>query len=156
LWRIYAVTQVPDGCPGGIGTHMYIVGLSTLSFLAAFLTVGLVSSWGRVVPRWVPVAGGRAIKPRTVLMAAGIGIALLSVIYLYAFLNPVFGWREPNDDVPGCPPPEKTDGAWLAYLAYAPILLWLPLLVLVTGDFYRRTILARRRAQLGAIGRTRA
>lgn len=138
LWRLFAITQVPEGCPDGDGTHLYVVGLSTVSFLAAFATVGLVSDWGRRVPARVPVLGGRPISPRTALVAASSGIVLLSVVYLYAFLNPVFGWREPNDDVPGCPPPEETDGAWLAYLAYTPILAWLPLLLLVTADFHRR------------------
>ncbi len=139
LWRIYAITEIPPGCPDGAGTHAYVVGLSTVAFLAAFATVGLASPWGRRIPPRVPVLGGRPIPPRTVLAIAGTGIALLALIYLYAFLNPVFGWREPNDDVPGCPPPEETDGAWLAYLAYAPILAWLPLLVVVTADFHRRT-----------------
>ena len=139
LWRIYAITQVPPGCPDSAGTHAYVVGLSTVAFLAAFATVGLVSPWGRRVPLGVPLLGGRPIRTQTVLSIAGTGIALLAVVYLYAFLNPVFGWREPNDDVPGCPPPEDTDGAWLAYLAYSPILAWLPLLVLVTADFRRRT-----------------
>lgn len=141
LWRLFAIDHIPDGCPDGGGTHLYMIGLSTVSFLAAFATVGLVSSWGRVVPRWVPVLGGRDIHPRTVLTFAVTGIALLTVVYLYTFLNPVFGWREPNDDIPGCPPPNETDGAWLAYTAYAPLLAWLPLLMLVTGDFYRRTVL---------------
>ena len=141
LWRLYAIHHVPDGCPEGTGTDLYVIGLSTVSFLAAFATVGLVSPWGGNLPRWVPGIGGREIRPRTVLTIALTGIVLLTVVYLYAFLNPVFGWREPNDDVPGCPPPEKTDGAWLAYVAYAPILAWLPLLMLVTGDFYRRTVL---------------
>jgi hypothetical protein len=139
LWRVYAITQIPPGCPDSAGTHVYIVGLSTVAFLAAFATVGLVSPWGRFVPQWVPLLGGRPIRPRTVLTIACTGIALLSVVYLFAFLNPVFGWREPIDDVPGCPPPEDTDGAWIAYVAYTPILAWLPLLVLVTADFHRRT-----------------
>lgn len=143
LWRLYAITQIPDGCPDSNATHVYVVGLSCVSFLAAFMTVGLVSAWGRRTPAWVPVIGGREIRPRTVLVAAFTGIAILTAVYLYAVLNPVFGWREPNDDVPGCPPPDATDGAWLAYAAYAPILAWLPLLATVTIDFHRRT---RRRA----------
>jgi hypothetical protein len=153
LWRLYAIAHVPDGCHGGSGTDLYVIGLSTVSFLAAFATVGLVSPRGRVLPRWVPGIGGREIQPRTALTIAVTGIALLTVVYLYAFLNPVFGWREPNDDIPGCPPPEKTDGAWLAYLAYAPILAWLPLLMLVTGDFYRRTVLQGPHSASGGPGR---
>ena len=139
LWRIYAITQVPPGCPDGPATHVYVVGLSLVSFTAALLTVGLVSDWGRRLPDWLPVVGGRRVPTRFALSAAGTGIAVLSMVMLYAVLNPVFGFREPNDDVPGCPPPEQTDGAWLAYAAYTPILAWLPLLALVTYDFHRRT-----------------
>lgn len=138
LWRLYAIGHIPDGCPDGDGTHLYVVGLSTVSFVAAFLTVGLVSRWGETVPRWVPVIGGRPVSPRAALKAATVGIAILATVYAYAFLNPVFGWREPNDDVPGCPPPNETDGAWLAYACYTPLLAWLPLLTIVTVDYWRR------------------
>ena len=140
VWRLWAITQVPAGCPDSGGTHVYVVCLSVVSFTAAFLTVGLVSPWGRRVPARVPVLGGRRIDPRAVLVAACLGIAILTSVYLYAVLNPVFGWREPNDDVPGCPPPNETDGAWLAYAAYAPLLAWMPLLAIVTADFHRRTL----------------
>ena len=40
--------------------------------------------------------------------------------------------------MPGCPPPDQTDGAWLAYLCHAPLLLWGPLLVVVTVAYSRR------------------
>ncbi|MDV3220355.1 hypothetical protein [Intrasporangium sp.] len=144
LWRVYAITQIPPGCPDSPGTRAYMVGLSAVSFGAAFLTVGLVSEWGRRLPRWVPGRGGRPINPRVVIAAACVGIAVLASVDLYAVLNPIFTWRLPNDKVPGCPPPDQTDGAWLAYAAYAPILLWLPLLTVVTIDFARRIRLERR------------
>lgn len=138
VWRLFAIAHVPDGCPDGDGTHLYVIGLSTVSFLAAFMTTGLVSRWGETVPRWVPGIGGRPVSARAALTASCIGIAILTTVYAYAFLNPVFGWREPNDDVPGCPPPNETDGAWIAYASYTPLLLWLPLLTIVTVDYWRR------------------
>lgn len=140
LWRVYAITQIPPGCPDSPGTRVYIVGLSCVSFAAAFLTVGLVSEWGRRWPTWVPHLGGRRIRPQAVLVAACVGIAILTSVYLYAVLNPIFGWKEPNDDLPGCPPPTETDGAWLAFAAYTPLLAWMPLLAIVTADFYRRNL----------------
>lgn len=144
VWRVHAITEIPEGCPDDTGTHVYVVGLSTVTLVAASLTVGLVSPWGRTVPAWVPRLGGRGVPRAGVLTAASAGIVVLAAVDLYAVLNPVFGWREPNDDVPGCPPPDRTDGAWLAYAAYAPILLWLPLLTVVTIDFWRRTRAPRR------------
>jgi hypothetical protein len=140
LWRVHAITQIPDGCPDSAGTDVYVVGLSIVSLTAAFLTVGLVSPWGQRLPTWLPHLGGRPVRPRAVLAAACVGVLILTAVYLYAVLNPILGWKEANDDVPGCPPPGETDGAWLAYSAYAPLLAWLPLLAIVTADFYRRTI----------------
>jgi len=124
-----------------------VVGVSLVTLAAAFLTVGLVSSWGQQIPGWVPLMGGRRVPARFALVAASVGIVMLLVVDLYAVLNPVFGWREPNDHVPGCPPPDQTNGAWLAYAAYAPILLWLPLLTAVTNDFRRRTTPERNNRQ---------
>ena len=138
VWRIAAIGHVPDGCPDGSGTHLYVIGLSVVSFTAAFLTVGMVSPWGERVPTWVPRLGGREVSPRFVTGAAGAGILVLATVHAYAVLNPVFNWREPNDDVPGCPPPNETDGAWLAYACYTPLLAWLPLLTFVTIDHWRR------------------
>jgi len=57
--------------------------------------------------------------------------------YTYAVLNRIFHWRA-GRRVPGCPPPDQTDGAWLAYLCHAPLLLWGPLLVVVTVAYSRR------------------
>ncbi|KRC65688.1 hypothetical protein ASE12_13535 [Aeromicrobium sp. Root236] len=138
VWRLFAIDHIPAACPQGRGTDVYVVGLSIVSFLAALLTVGLVSRWGKQVPSWVPVVGGRPLPYRAVTTAAVGGIAVLATAYLYALLNPVFGWREPNDDVPGCPPPDQTDDAWLAYACYAPLLLWLPLLTFVTVAYWWR------------------
>jgi len=144
VWRLFAINDIPPGCPEGTGTDLYVVGLSTVSFVAAFLTVGLVSRWGERLPAWVPVIGGRPLRWRAVVTAACVGIAILASVYAYAFLNPVFGWREPNDDVPGCPPPDQGDHAWIAYACYAPLLLWMPLLTVVTLSYWRR----HRRAEM--------
>jgi hypothetical protein len=64
--------------------------------------------------------------------------ALIFAVYAYAVLNPIFEWRRPPPHDPTCPPPDQTAGAWLAYAAYAPLLLWGPLLLAVTVAYYRR------------------
>ncbi|WP_250573555.1 hypothetical protein [Nonomuraea sediminis] len=74
LWRIagfilevplleYGPTPPGEGFDGG---WAYILALSVVSEAAAFLTVGLVSQWGEVWPRWIPgwaVAGCRCRPP---------------------------------------------------------------------------------------------
>jgi hypothetical protein len=46
----------------------FLIGMSAV--LAVVLTLGLISRWGEVVPRWVPWVGGRAVP---VMMAVGPG-----------------------------------------------------------------------------------
>src|SRR3977135_1022876 len=50
----------------------YLVALSVLIEIAAVLTLGLVQRWGEVVPRWVPVVGGKNIPRKAVLIPAWI------------------------------------------------------------------------------------
>ena len=140
LWRIWHVFVAADpDCVGDAPAweRPYIFSLSVLSVTAAFLTVGLVRPWGEVVPGRVPWVGGRPVTVRAATGAAAAGAALIFTVYAYAVLNGVFHWRE-GRRVPGCPPPDQTDEAWLAYLCYAPLLLWGPLLVAVTVAYYRR------------------
>ncbi|GAA0271258.1 hypothetical protein GCM10010302_06030 [Streptomyces polychromogenes] len=48
----------------------YVVGLSVLTEAPALLTTGLVSEWGEVVPRWVPLIGGRRVAPLVAVIPA--------------------------------------------------------------------------------------
>jgi len=153
LWRIwYVFVDADPACVGGgpAWERPYILSLSAVSVTAAALTVGLVRPWGEVVPAWVPLLGGRPVPVRATTGAAAAGASLIFTVYTYAVLNGIFEWRE-SRRVPGCPPPDQTDGAWLAYLCYAPLLLWGPLLVVVTVAYYRRRTRAaqsRRRSAL--------
>lgn len=146
LWRLHAVFWGNQACFHGTGERVYVVTLSVVSVTAALLTVGLVSRWGEVVPAWLPVVGGRSVNVTAATAAAGTGAALIFAVYAYAVLNPVFEWRQPPPPDPACPPPDQTAGAWLAYAAYAPLLLWGPLLLAVTVAYYRRRTRAGRPA----------
>ncbi|MFD0661346.1 hypothetical protein [Thermocatellispora tengchongensis] len=73
LWRIGLAMGLPlgyteQGLRDIIGTTMwgplYLVALAALTEGAALLTLGLVRPWGEVVPRWIPLLGGRTIRPR--------------------------------------------------------------------------------------------
>jgi len=147
LWRLHHVFWGNQACfHGSVGERAYVVSLSVVSFTAALLTVGLVSRWGEVVPAWVPGLGGRPVDVRVATAIAGAGAALIFAVYAYAVLNPVFEWRRPPPPDPACPPPEQTAGAWVAYAAYAPLLLWGPLLLTTTVAYYRRRTRVRQPA----------
>jgi hypothetical protein len=140
LWRLWALAEgPPPGCPQAMRAWepYYIAGLSVVSFGAALLTIGLVRPWGEVVPRRVPLVGGRTVPVRAAVTAAGVGATLLFGVYAYALLNPVFDFRA-APDLPGCPSPLDGPGAWVAAASYAPLLAWGPLLVVVTVAYHRR------------------
>ena len=97
VWRIWYVFVDADPDCVGHGPaweQPYIVSLSVGSVTAAFLTVGLVRPWGEVVPRWVPLVGGRPVPVRAATGAAAAGATLIFTVYTYAVLNGVFHWRE--------------------------------------------------------------
>jgi hypothetical protein len=135
-WRITQVLQDGNPCiTGGIAENVYVAGLSVVSMAAALLTLALVRPWGEVVPRWVPIVGGRRIPASGATIAAYAGATLIAAIAVYALLNHAFGFVEgPLKPVPpGCEPP----GGRVAIL-YAPLLAWAPLLAYVTRDYHRR------------------
>jgi hypothetical protein len=139
LWRLHAVLVPNEACFSGSAFEpYYLVLLSVGSVAAAALTVGLVRPWGERVPSWVPLVGGRPVPVELATAAAATGAAAIGLVYAYAVLNPVFEWRTPPPADPACPPPDQAPGAWIAYAAYAPLLLWGPLLVVVTVAYYRR------------------
>ena len=144
-WRLHAVLWGNQACFNGGGEKAYVVSLSVVSLAAACLTIGLVSRWGEVLPDWLPRVGGRTVNGAVVTVAAGLGVALIFTVYAYAVLNPIFGWRQPPPYHPACPPPDQTSGAWAAYAAYAPLLLWGPLLLIVTVSYHRRRTRGDRR-----------
>lgn len=80
------------------------------------------------VPGWIPLLGGRRVPPRAVVVAGALGALLLAMIWGFALRDPSFsslgfasdGWRA------------------LMIACYAPLLLWAPLLALVTYDYHRR------------------
>jgi len=138
-WRIgHVVDVIVNGGPCAVesdGELVYVVSLSVLSMAAALLTLGLVRPWGEVVPRWLPVVGGRPVPVRGATIVATVGATLIALITAYAVLNAIFGFVDgPLRPAPaGCKPPGTT-----VAILYAPLVAWSPLLYLVTYDYYRR------------------
>ncbi|HVX42382.1 MAG TPA: hypothetical protein VHC49_00755 [Mycobacteriales bacterium] len=151
LWRIAVCTfHAPvarrtltadlgsSGIPG-LPLELYVVLLSIASELLAFTAVGLVAGWGEVFPRWIPGLRGHRVPVGLAVIpgaAAAIGLTVLSawVAISYPLAIRVDGSAATDQRPLGF-------GDWqgvLAVIAYAPLLLWGPLLGLVTINYRRR------------------
>jgi hypothetical protein len=154
VWRIAACTfhaPIMRGDPGsdlgssglpGVPLELYVVLLSIVSELLAFTAVGLVSTWGEVVPRWIPVLRGRVPALLAVIPGA-LGAAALTLLWTWMAVTMSLGLR--IDGRPQAAAAPVSFGDWkglVAVAAYAPLLLWGPLLGAVTISYWRR----RRRA----------
>ncbi|MGW3231433.1 hypothetical protein [Kitasatospora sp. NPDC001095] len=147
LWRIAFGFGAPLGFTGataaayaehqpGWGT-VYCVALSALAESLAFLTLGLVRPWGLVAPRWIPLIGGRRVRP----LAATVPALLGSVVLTFLGMEGLFGGWAHNLADPDSP---QGFAAVVMTLAYLPLVAWGPLLGAVALDYARRTLRRRR------------
>jgi hypothetical protein len=138
LWRMAMAVGIPVGASDqireerygfpGWGTA-YVFGLSFLLVGLALLTLGLVQRWGEVVPRWMPLIGGRRVPPLVAVVPAGVGAGALTLLWVSIMSN-----VEPIWVYYGLDGAERV----LMTLCYAPLLLWGPLLGAVTLSYHRR------------------
>jgi hypothetical protein len=107
----------------------YIIGLSVVSEAFALLTVGLVRPWGERVPSWLPLIGGRRVAPFAAIVPAAFGTLALAFVWAWAFR-----------DFPHMGAMSFSDPGWqvLMVASYLPLLLWAPLLGVVTYAYYLR------------------
>ncbi|QLE70861.1 hypothetical protein FGW37_03925 [Streptomyces rectiverticillatus] len=144
LWRIALVAGLPVAAPDGDMTvwgALYVLSLTAVSEALALLTLGLVRPWGEVVPRWIPLLGGRRVRPLAAVVPALLGataLAALAVWFVCApYVNPEQAiWQG-----------TAAQDALLA-VCYVPLLAWPPLLTAVTIAYYRRRT-GRRTARNG-------
>ena len=143
IWRLSMALGLPVGVNEsyrrehygfpGWGT-VYVVALTLLLLGLATLTLGLVRRWGEVTPRWVPFVGGRRVPPLAAIVPAATGALALTVMWVGVFFNAedifvVYGLE---------------GRARIALVAaYAPLLLWGPLLGAVTVSYARRSLSQR-------------
>ncbi|MFF3113813.1 hypothetical protein ACFVSN_32060 [Kitasatospora sp. NPDC057904] len=143
LWRIAFGFGAPVGFSGataaafdahqpGWGT-VYCVVLSLLAEALAFLTLGLVRPWGLVAPRWVPLLGGRRVRPLAAVVPALLGSAILTDLGATALFG---GWAR---NLAEADSPHGV-AAVVMTLAYLPLVAWGPLLGAVAIDYARRTV----------------
>ncbi|MFC0003994.1 hypothetical protein [Micromonospora siamensis] len=136
LWRLALVAGVPIGAYAG-GTvarvhgweNLYIVSLSLVSEALALLTLGLVRPWGEVLPRRLPLLGGRRVPPAFAVTVATAGAVAVTLIWGYA----AWGVLVSGNDLDFSPA-----GFALLLACYTPLLLWGPLLFAVTVAHHRR------------------
>lgn len=147
LWRISAFTFDAPIVRGDVGSPgqpdvplgMYVVLLSVVSELLALATVGLVSAWGEVFPRWIPVMRGRRVPALFAAVPAALGAAALTLLWTWMAVSMSLGLR--IDGRPQAAASPVSFGDWkglVAVAAYAPLLLWGPLLGAVTISYWRR------------------
>ncbi|HEX2314501.1 MAG TPA: hypothetical protein VHJ17_12230 [Thermomonospora sp.] len=131
IWRILFGLGLPAGFTGSQDPAngpwwglLYVVALSALSEGLAFLSMGLVRPWGEVAPRWIPLIGGREVRPMAAIVPASLGALALTALWTPI----VFQGFESGSD------PELPHGAKavILWVCYAPLVLWGPLLAAVT------------------------
>lgn len=135
IWRLLLATGHPAGYTDAGYAAMgltgwgavYVVGLSVASEALALLTLGLVRPWGEVVPRWIPLLGGRPIHPLAAVVPAGVAAVALTVLW-----TPFVAWW-------AIPHPDMTAlGNTIVGFLYLPLVAWGPLLGAVTISYHRR------------------
>lgn len=140
VWRLVVAAGVPMGWgPGSDLHHAYYPGRESLVLIfvtvlqefLGLLSLGLVQRWGEELPRWIPWAGGRRFHPLVAVVPAALGaIALTGITVLGAST-----WNEVNAANPDAP---TGPTLWIFNLSYVPLLLWGPLLGVLTVAYWRR------------------
>ncbi|MFB6616291.1 hypothetical protein ACFCV9_19125 [Streptomyces sp. NPDC056367] len=139
LWRIAMAVGIDVGWGPGSGLEpelfpgvwsLYLVGLSVFAECLGLLTLGLVQRWGEVLPGWVPWLGGRRIPPLAAVVPAALGAAAVTVTGVMG----LFTWGSNMTEAYA----PAGGHWWLMTLCYAPLVLWGPLLAVVTAAYWRR------------------
>jgi hypothetical protein len=141
LWRLPAVFD--SGI--SLGERLYIPFLSVASLLLASSAIGLVARWGEVFPRWVLGLRGRRVPTKAAVIPAALGATILTAMFtVLAIVNEIQGTTIRGDDLPDDFPGKAGgwESAWF-YICYTPLILWGPLLAVLTVAYYKR----RRRSE---------
>ncbi|WP_433339116.1 hypothetical protein [Spirillospora sp. CA-294931] len=128
-WVVWAARAVPLAVlPSGVGfaAHDWWLALFVVAEGLALLTLGLVRPWGEVLPRWVPLVGGRSVPT---MVAVGVS-ALGAVAVTFLTFSGALVWNRVDA-------PHGVAGVLMA-ACYAPLLAWGPLLAVVTVAYYLR------------------
>jgi len=116
---------------------VYVIALSVFAEGLAFLTVGLVRPWGERVTAWIPLVGGRAVRPWAAIVPAMVGGLVLTGFLMHMPFVFFAGGGSAEDEA---------HGWWAVLMAacYLPLTAWGPLLLAVTYAYYRRRVASTR------------
>lgn len=135
LWRLpFAFGYDMGTDTGSIGSLWisvpYIFGLGLLTEALALLSFGLVRGWGEVVPSWVPLLGGRRVRPAAALIPAVAGGLGATALFGPFTLGAVGVLSFDGFD----------NGAWelLFRACVLPVGLWGPLVLALAFHYWRR------------------
>ncbi|WP_198422470.1 hypothetical protein [Streptomyces sp. QHH-9511] len=136
IWRIALTLGAPvaEVDDPGLGQDVYQIVLTVVAELLAFLTLGLVRSWGEVFPRRLPFVGGRPVSTRgatTAALCGAFGLFALVGWFTYAAYAGL-GQNSVGTHTDG--PVQEV----LLYVCYLPLLAWGPLLAAVAVAYRRR------------------
>ncbi|MFD9881775.1 hypothetical protein ACFWZT_09960 [Streptomyces alboflavus] len=142
LWRLpfavhFEMGQVQElGMPPYWVSIPYVVVLSVLSEVTAILAIGLVRGWGEVAPAWIPVIGGKRVRPLAAVVPAAVGGLILTALFTSVPIGErrrltLFGVTETV---------EYSNSAWqaLATVCVSPTAVWGPAIIALTIAYYRR------------------
>ncbi|GGT84224.1 hypothetical protein [Streptomyces coeruleorubidus] len=135
IWRLPAAFDDGFGVGGA-----YIISLSIMSEIFAFTAIGLIARWGEVFPRWVPVLRGRRVPTKAAVIPGAVGATILTLLFTLLFIaSEIRGTTIRGDDLPDGFPSRANgwEAAWF-YVCYAPLILWGPLLAVLTVAYWKR------------------
>ncbi|MFI2780748.1 hypothetical protein [Streptomyces sp. ALB3] len=120
--------------------NSYVVCLTLVSELLAFMAVGLVARWGEVFPRWAPRLRGRRVPTAAVVVPGAVGATVLTLAFTVAAVaSEITNTKINGEPLPGDFPSEVGGwGTYYYYLSYAPLVLWGPMLAVLTYAYWRR------------------
>ncbi|MGW7068687.1 hypothetical protein ACWGII_08870 [Streptomyces sp. NPDC054855] len=132
LWRLALAAGLPvsEISLAHTGEALYVVSLALVSEGLALLTLGLVRPWGEVVPQWIPLLGGRRVRPLAATIPAVLGGLLLAGLLSWAFYS--------HSTAVGLEGTGTAAQYTFLLFCYGPLLAWPPLLIAVALAYYRR------------------
>jgi hypothetical protein len=110
---------------------LYILGLAALAEAPALVTHLLVRPRARIVPAWIPVLGGRRVRPALVIAALALPLAVMTWRAAMHLTFVFDGFRIP-DDITGVP-------HWSLWSQAVLVWIWSGSLAAATFAYYRAT-----------------
>jgi hypothetical protein len=137
VWRLALAVGAPVGYDDaklradfdlpGWGGAAYLVTLVVVIQGFSLVSLGLVQRWGEVVPQWVPGLGDRRIPPALVVVVAGTGAVVMTLLWVPVGVL----WWTTETGLNGV-------HHVVAGMCYFPMVMWGPLLGMLAASYRRR------------------